>query len=113
MLEGEVIDQLPSFSKRSRWFLEHRSDLAHHIACMETGPGEGHTHRLLAIPSLNRLLQVLRYLLDENEFLSAYGTARCLGCTGTGRGCGASHQTGWTALVTRCLETVAACGRPD
>jgi Glycosyl hydrolase family 63 C-terminal domain len=23
----------------------------------------------------------------------------------TGRGCGASHQTGWTALVIRCLET--------
>lgn len=22
----------------------------------------------------------------------------------TGRGCGASHQTGWTALVTRLLE---------
>jgi hypothetical protein len=27
----------------------------------------------------------------------------------TGRGCGASHQTGWTALVTRCLENLAAC----
>ena len=25
----------------------------------------------------------------------------------TGRGVGASHQTGWTALVTRCLESVA------
>ena len=25
----------------------------------------------------------------------------------TGRGIGASHQTGWTALVVRCLETVA------
>jgi hypothetical protein len=22
----------------------------------------------------------------------------------TGRGCGASHQTGWTALIMRCLE---------
>jgi hypothetical protein len=26
----------------------------------------------------------------------------------TGRGLGASHQTGWTALVTRNLESVAA-----
>jgi hypothetical protein len=25
----------------------------------------------------------------------------------TGRGCGADHQTGWTALVTRCLEDAA------
>jgi hypothetical protein len=25
----------------------------------------------------------------------------------TGRGLGASHQTGWTALVTRCLDGIA------
>jgi hypothetical protein len=25
----------------------------------------------------------------------------------TGRGCGASHQTGWTALIVRCLEDLA------
>jgi len=25
----------------------------------------------------------------------------------TGRGCGASHQTGWTALVIRALEKIA------
>jgi hypothetical protein len=25
----------------------------------------------------------------------------------SGRGLGASHQTGWTALVTRCIEDVA------
>jgi len=29
----------------------------------------------------------------------------------TGRGLGASHQTGWTALVIRCLEDVAAARR--
>jgi hypothetical protein len=26
----------------------------------------------------------------------------------TGRGLGASHQTGWTALVTRCFEKTAS-----
>src|SRR5207237_6112589 len=34
----------------------------------------------------------------------------------SGRGLGASHQTGWTALVTRCLEKVAtkqAVSRPS
>jgi hypothetical protein len=30
-------------------------------------------HYLLAIPSLDRLKRVLRYLLDENEFLSPFG----------------------------------------
>jgi len=33
----------------------------------------GHGHRLLAIPSKERLLRVLRYLLDEKEFLSPFG----------------------------------------
>jgi hypothetical protein len=28
-------------------------------------------------------------------------------CGETGRGLGASHQTGWTALITRCLNLVA------
>jgi hypothetical protein len=73
VLDAEVIDRLPGFSKRMRWFLEHRSDLASNIACMEPGPGEGHGHRLLAVPSRDRLLRVLRYLLDEGEFLSPYG----------------------------------------
>jgi hypothetical protein len=30
-----------------------------------------------------------------------------------GRGVGASHQTGWTALVVRCLETVARARQTD
>ena len=32
-----------------------------------------HQHRLLAIPSRERLERVLRYMLDEREFLSPYG----------------------------------------
>jgi len=27
----------------------------------------------------------------------------------TGRGCGASHQTGWTALAARCIDNIAEC----
>jgi hypothetical protein len=32
-----------------------------------------HVHRLLAIPSEERLVRVLKYVLDENEFLSPFG----------------------------------------
>jgi hypothetical protein len=35
-----------------------------------------------------------RGLLHFNEYFHA----------DTGRGCGASHQTGWTALIARCLK---------
>jgi hypothetical protein len=75
VLEEDVIDKLPGFKKRLEWFLEHRKDLARHITYMESsgGPGVQHDHRLLAIPARDRLERVLRYLLDENEFLSPYG----------------------------------------
>ncbi|HEY3174829.1 MAG TPA: glucosidase [Candidatus Polarisedimenticolia bacterium] len=72
ILEEEVIERLPGFSKRMRWFLENRQDLARHISCMMKDGGH-REHRLLAIPSRERLERVLRYLLDENEFLSPHG----------------------------------------
>jgi len=49
--------------------LKHRQDLSRHITHCECDQG----HRLIAIPSRDRLERVLRYMLDENEFLSPYG----------------------------------------
>ena len=72
VLEEDVIDELPGFRKRMQWFLENRKGLAQHISYMETAAGD-HGHRLLAIPSRDRLKRVLKYVLDENEFLSPYG----------------------------------------
>ena len=40
---------------------------------IDTHDGAGMGHRLLAIPSRERLERVLRYLLDESEFLSPHG----------------------------------------
>jgi len=54
------------------WFLNHRKDLAETISWMEKCPA-GSGHRLLAIPARARLERLLRYLLDEEEFLSPYG----------------------------------------
>jgi hypothetical protein len=73
VLEEDVIARLPGFKKRMQWFLDHRQDLAHVISCAEPESGIDHRHRLLAIPSCERLVRVLGYLLDEQEFLSPYG----------------------------------------
>ncbi len=53
------------------WFLANRSDLARHISYCERGGTHG--HRLLAIPSRERLARLIAYLLDEREFLSPFG----------------------------------------
>jgi hypothetical protein len=56
-----------------RWFLENRRDVTSQIACMMPRQTGGHAQRLLAIPGRERLERVLRYLLDESEFLSPHG----------------------------------------
>ena len=73
ILEEEVINRLPGFRKRMQWFLDNRPDLAASISAMHLKGGDGHGHRLLAIPTRERLVRVLRYALDEREFLSPHG----------------------------------------
>jgi hypothetical protein len=82
VLDQADIDRLPGFRKRMEWFLKHRPDLGRHIAyCEHSGHGKKSdgsdkgvsAQRLLAIPSRERLERVLRYLLDESEFLAPHG----------------------------------------
>jgi hypothetical protein len=72
LLEEETCRMLPGFSKRLNWFVRHRPELSRHLSYAQKGSGH-HGHRLLAIPSRDRLERVLRYLLDEKEFLSPFG----------------------------------------
>ena len=71
-LDRDVIDRLPGFTKRMAWFLENRKDLASHMQ-FEPGTGDSANHRLLSIPTRDRLVRTLAYVLDEREFLSPYG----------------------------------------
>jgi hypothetical protein len=71
--EDVVFRRLPGFAKRMRWFLKNRQDLARHISFMESPRRPEDTVYLLAIPSRERLVRVLRYVLDENELLSPFG----------------------------------------
>ncbi len=75
VLEDGLIEKLPGFKKRMQWFLDNRKDLARTISYMQKRPdNEGqHNHRLLAIPTKERLERVLKYVLSENEFLSPHG----------------------------------------
>jgi hypothetical protein len=70
-LEPETLERLPGFKRRLDWFISHRPDLTAHVACMRT-PGHGE-RRLLAMVWPERLRRVLQVMLDETEFLSAYG----------------------------------------
>jgi hypothetical protein len=70
-LEPELLDRLPGFKRRLEWFIDNRPDLIRNVACMRT-PGMGE-RRLLSIATQDQLRQILKYMLDEREFLSPYG----------------------------------------
>ncbi|HYL13441.1 MAG TPA: glucosidase [Terriglobales bacterium] len=70
-LEPELLDRLPAFKRRLEWFIDNRPDLTHHLACMRTAGASA--RRLLSIANRQQLRSILRYMLDEREFLSPYG----------------------------------------
>src|SRR6266700_7396115 len=70
-LEPELLDNLPDFKRRLEWFIDNRPDLTDNLACMRT-PGRGE-RRLLSIASKEQLRSILKYMLDEGEFLAPYG----------------------------------------
>ncbi len=70
-LEPELLEQLPGFKRRMDWFINNRPDLIENVACMKTtGDAE---RRLLSIVNRDQLRRVLRFMLDETEFLSPFG----------------------------------------
>ena len=69
-LDDDLLRRLPDFEHRLAWFLTNKPELARSIGVTQHGNS---ARRLLAVPSRERLERVLRYMLDENEFLSPHG----------------------------------------
>jgi Glycosyl hydrolase family 63 C-terminal domain len=70
-LEQDVLDRMPDFKRRMEWFIENRPDLTENVASMAIcGMKE---RRLLSVVDPNQLRSILKYMLDQNEFLSPHG----------------------------------------
>jgi hypothetical protein len=65
-----TLDKLTEFAARMEWFMKHRPDYSQLFHIHDRDGGQG---RLLSIVSPDRLRRVLRWLLDETEFLSPHG----------------------------------------
>ena len=70
-LEPEMLVNLPHFRERVQWFLENMPAASRHIDMSRSSP-MGPRH-LLSLASRERLTRILRYMLDEKEFLSPHG----------------------------------------
>jgi len=70
-LDPALLERLPDFAARMRWFVKNRPDLAGNIFELDI-PGQGE-RRLLSLVGPDRLRRLLTRMLDEAEFLSPHG----------------------------------------
>ncbi len=70
-LEPDMLKTMDVFDRRMKWFMDNRPRLTGMMACTKT-PGEN-KRRLFAFLTKDKLLSVLKYMLDEDRFLSPYG----------------------------------------
>jgi hypothetical protein len=71
VLDDSDITGNPIFSNRLKWFTENRPDLASLVSHWGKTTGTG--KHLVSLLRGYRMKSLLRYMLDENEFLSPYG----------------------------------------
>jgi hypothetical protein len=71
VIEPDLLDKLPDFDLRLKWFFKYKSEHASLVSrWVDAGVGE---RRLVAIMRGHRMKRILSRMLDESEFLSEYG----------------------------------------
>lgn len=70
-INKSLLEKLPGFSERLKWFLKHRRHFTESAASVEECGAE--ERRLFAVVDQERLRHILQRMLDENEFLSPHG----------------------------------------
>ncbi len=69
--DSETLNTAPVFNERMHWFISKKPHYTSTMSCVET-EGVCSKH-IMAIATREHLVSILRYMLDENEFLSPYG----------------------------------------
>ncbi|MBS1599443.1 MAG: glucosidase [Bacteroidetes bacterium] len=71
VLDQKLLEAVPEFTARLKWFLDNRPDLASLVSrWQEKNSGEKH---LLSLLRGHRMKKILQRMLDESEFFSNYG----------------------------------------
>ena len=65
------IEDLTAFNQRTRWFLENRPEMLQHLNVTQE-PGSDGCY-LVSVLTKERVVSLLKYMLDEDEFLSPHG----------------------------------------
>ena len=72
-IEADLLAQVPDFKRRMSWLLENRPHLVGNLLCSIDGEKQESRH-IVGIATPEKVRRLLRYMLDEDEFLSPHGT---------------------------------------
>ena len=70
---GEQRRKSPGFTSRLLWYVKNRPQVSSHLLEINGDVSDPAIDHLLTVTPRNRLERILRYLFDEEEFLSPYG----------------------------------------
>ncbi|MDN3506086.1 MAG: glucosidase [Simkaniaceae bacterium] len=70
-VEPDTLEKMPVFKRRMDWFISKRPDVSFNLACIREGGTKD--RRLLSVVTKEQLISILKYMLDEEEFLSPHG----------------------------------------
>ncbi|MCU7917203.1 MAG: glucosidase [Candidatus Thiodiazotropha sp. (ex Epidulcina cf. delphinae)] len=70
-LPQDLLDEVPEFARRMKWFLDYKPEL--HALVSHWEEEGAHGCRLVSLLRGHRMKALLRRMLDETEFLSDYG----------------------------------------
>jgi hypothetical protein len=73
VFEGDIAERHPRLMEMIAQFRQRHPELVSHVAPTDHGYVGHNGRRLLSILNKSKLQRVLRYLLDENEFLGPHG----------------------------------------
>ncbi|MEI9986047.1 MAG: hypothetical protein WDN69_24400 [Aliidongia sp.] len=81
VLQAEIFEQLPAFTARLRWFLDHRPNLAK-LVSRWTQPAQGEVHLLSLLRGhrMKKLLKTRNAPSTRRSSCPTTGFAPCLGC---------------------------------
>jgi hypothetical protein len=68
VIDQSLLDKVPNFVRRMKWFMTNRPDLSNNVICQLD-----HRQHIFSLVKLEHLASILHRLFDSSEFLSAHG----------------------------------------
>jgi hypothetical protein len=68
VIDEKLLNKVPDFVRRMKWFLKNRKDLSRNVICHH----EKKRH-IFSIVTIDQLTSILKRLFDQKEFLSPFG----------------------------------------